>query len=357
MTCVMISLSEDKNKNKRKTDRFSVAPMVDYTDRHARFLFRLMSQKACLYTEMITTNAILHSQRNLLFHPDDSYKVVLQLGGADPQDLSSCAKLGEKEGYSAINLNCGCPSPRVAHASFGVQLMESPKRLVDCVRALQDAVSLEVSVKHRLGIDYTYHYSSFRDFIGQISLSGVRTFIIHARNAVLERPVLPKWNLCIPTLRYDFVYQIKRDFPDLNIIINGHLSSLEDCQKQFSFVDGVMLGRAVLRHPWMLHGVDSLCDENSLCNESLGRKEHRFQVISRFIEYAYDQEKKFGIAPHRFMKYAINIMNGTKEARLWRQTVSGLKDRSDFRKIEAFLDQAAYGYSVNQCSFVINPML
>ncbi|WP_092402990.1 MULTISPECIES: tRNA dihydrouridine(20/20a) synthase DusA [Candidatus Ichthyocystis] len=298
---------------------FSVAPMVDYTDRHARFLYRIMSRHACLYTEMLTANSVLHSVKDLLYHNDDVGPVVLQLGGNIPKDLFLCAKRGESAGYYAINLNCGCPSSRVVGGGFGVEMMRNPTHLISCLKAMQDAVSIEVTLKHRIGIDYTYCYSMFRDFVGTVADCGVGTFIIHARNAILERKISPKMNLSALKLRYDFVYRIKEDFPGLFIIINGHIVDFEDIGFHLDKVDGVMLGRKVLKDPWLLHKVDVLYDAK-LENTSMSR----IHVIHKFIEYAINQENKGEVVSAKsLLRYILNIMNGTRVSRLWKQLISG----------------------------------
>ncbi|WP_092485421.1 tRNA dihydrouridine(20/20a) synthase DusA [Candidatus Ichthyocystis hellenicum] len=319
-------------------DIFSVAPMVDYTDRHARVFHRLLSKYACLYTEMLTTNSIIHSRRDLLYHPDDSGRVVLQLGGNVPSDLSLCSQKGERAGYSAINLNCGCPSSRVIDGGFGVGMMKDTKIVVSCLKAMMDAVSIDVTIKHRLGIDYTFCYSMFRDFVGAVAESGVRTFIIHARNAILERKVSPKMNLSALTLRYDLVYRIKDDFPNLCIVINGHILNFDDVVVHLKKVDGVMLGRKVLNDPWFLRRVDSLYGDYAGEEEEVTRQ----SVVRKFVDYALMQEKQQGgVSAYRLMKYIVNIMNGTRGACRWRRIISSVRRNSDMAHVLDFIDDKA----------------
>ena len=207
--------------------RLSVAPMMDWTDRHCRFFHRLLSRRALLYTEMVTTGALLHGDvpRHLDFN-ELEHPVALQLGGSEPQDLARAARLGEQWGYDEINLNCGCPSPRVQRGAFGACLMAEPATVADGVKAMRDTVSLPVTVKHRIGIDRIESYDFVRDFIGQVSQAGCETFIVHARNAWLDG-LSPKENREIPPLRYEWVYRLKKDFPALQLIINGGVTSGE----------------------------------------------------------------------------------------------------------------------------------
>ncbi|MEO7939100.1 MAG: tRNA dihydrouridine(20/20a) synthase DusA, partial [Burkholderiaceae bacterium] len=201
--------------------RASVAPMMDWTDRHCRYFHRLLSQEALLYTEMVTTGALIHGDvpRHLRFNPQE-HPLALQLGGSDPADLAHCARVGEQWGYDEINLNCGCPSERVQRGAFGACLMGEPGLVADCVKAMVDAVSVPVTVKHRIGIDKREDYGFVRDFVGQVSEAGCRVFIVHARNAWLKG-LSPKANREIPPLRYATVYQLKADFPHLTFVING----------------------------------------------------------------------------------------------------------------------------------------
>ena len=234
--------------------RISVAPMMDVTDRHCRFFLRQVSSRARLYTEMMTTGALLHGDvpRHLEFNSEE-HPVALQLGGGEPAELAHCAKLGEQYGYDEINLNIGCPSERVQRGAFGACLMAEPQLVGTCVKAIRDAVQIPVTVKHRVGIDKVEDYSFVRDFVGTVARAGCRTFIVHARNAVLKG-LSPKENREIPPLKYDYVYRLKRDFPGLEIVVNGGIASKEQIQEHLRRVDGVMIGRAAYSNPWFLAG-------------------------------------------------------------------------------------------------------
>lgn len=232
--------------------RVCVAPMLDWTDRHCRFFHRLLTRRALLYTEMVTTGALLHGDvaRHLRFNPEEQ-PLALQLGGSEPADLAHCARLGQQWGYSEINLNCGCPSERVQRGAFGACLMREPALVADGIKAMVDAVDIPVTVKHRIGIDQLEHYDFVRDFVGAVSLAGCSTFIVHARSAWLQG-LSPKDNRDIPPLRYEQVYRLKRDFPHLIFVMNGGITSSEQVLQHLNQVDGVMLGRAAYHNPWWL---------------------------------------------------------------------------------------------------------
>src|SRR5690554_5192372 len=220
-----------------------VAPMIDVTDRHCRYFHRLLAPKARLYTEMITTGALLHGnvKRHLDFDPVE-HPVALQLGGSEPAELSQAARLGRDWGYDEINLNCGCPSERVQRGAFGACLMAEPSLVADCIKAMQDAVDVPVTVKHRLGLDYDESYSFVRDFVGRIHDTGCRVFVVHARNAVLKG-LSPKDNREIPPLRHDAAAQLVKDFPDSIFVLNGGLADESQCLEALNGFHGVMLGR------------------------------------------------------------------------------------------------------------------
>lgn len=242
--------------------RFNTAPCMDWTDRHCRFFWRLMTRRARVYTEMVTTGALIHgdSQRHLQFN-DEEHPVALQLGGSSPKELAIAAKMGADFGYDEINLNCGCPSDRVQNGAFGACLMREPLLVRDCVSAMNDAVAIPVTVKHRLGIDDDNSYNIVRDFVGTVAQGGSHVFIAHARNAWLKG-LSPKENREVPPLKYDWVYRLKQDFPELTIVLNGGITSLDDSQRHLEYVDGVMLGREAYQNPWLLSQVDAqLFDE------------------------------------------------------------------------------------------------
>ena len=275
--------------------------MMDVTDRHCRFFLRQVNSRARLYTEMITTGALIYGDvpRHLDFN-EEEHPVALQLGGSEPDDLARCAKLGEMYGYDEINLNIGCPSERVQRGAFGACLMAEPGLVAKCVSAIREAVQIPVTVKHRIGIDKVDHYSFVRDFVGTVADAGCKTFIAHARNAVLKG-LSPKENREIPPLKYDYVYRLKKDFPDLEIVINGGVVSKELIQSHLQYVDGVMVGRAAYSNPWFL------ADE--------GRT--RAQVVHAMVDYARRQESLRQVTRHM-----LGLYHATPRAKLWRRMLS-----------------------------------
>jgi tRNA-dihydrouridine synthase A len=226
--------------------------MMDWTDRHCRYFHRVLSRHARLYTEMVTTGALIHGDvaRHLDFHRSEN-PVALQLGGSDRAELAHGARLGQRWGYVEINLNCGCPSERVQQGAFGACLMAEPATVADCVKAMRDAVSIDVTVKHRIGIDRREDYGFVRDFVGAVRAAGCSTFIVHARNAWLDG-LSPKENREVPPLRYEAVRRLKGDFPDCTFVLNGGLARAELVLNELRQIDGVMLGRAAYQSPWLL---------------------------------------------------------------------------------------------------------
>ena len=235
---------------------FAIAPMMDWSDHHCRFFWRLLTRQALLYTEMVTTGALIHGDRErfLRFNVEE-HPVALQLGGSDPAELARCAKWAQEWGYDEVNLNCGCPSDRVQSGMFGACLMAQPRLVADCVKGMRDACDLPVTVKHRIGIDEMERYEELVDFIGPVAAAGCEVFIVHARKALLQG-LSPKQNREIPPLNYPWVYQLKRDFPNLTIVINGGIQTLDECRAHLNHVDGVMIGREAYQNPWMLADVD-----------------------------------------------------------------------------------------------------
>ncbi len=229
--------------------RLSVAPMMDWTDRHCRYFHRLLTRRTRLYTEMVTTGALLHGDvaRHLDFDPAE-HPVALQLGGSEPADLAHCAQLAERWGYDEVNLNCGCPSERVQRGAFGACLMAEPALVADCVKAMRDAVSLPVTVKHRIGLDRGEAYGFVRDFVGTLGEAGCEVFIVHARNAWLKG-LSPKENREVPPLRHEVVHRLKQDFPALTVVVNGGLATEAQIGEQLGHVDGVMVGREAYHQP------------------------------------------------------------------------------------------------------------
>ena len=238
--------------------KFCIAPMMEWTDRHYRYFARLISKRTVLYTEMITTGALIHGDRNrhLQFNKEE-YPLAIQLGGSNPQDLATCAKMAEDLGYDEVNLNVGCPSDRVQNNMIGACLMGHPELVAECIDSMQKAVSIPVTVKHRIGIDDNDSYEALHHFVNTIASTGCSTFIVHARKAILDG-LSPKENRDIPPLKYDVAYQLKHDFPSLEIIVNGGIKTISDSLRHINHLDGVMVGREAYQNPWMLSEVDEL---------------------------------------------------------------------------------------------------
>ncbi|WP_213780858.1 tRNA dihydrouridine(20/20a) synthase DusA [Caballeronia sp. dw_276] len=295
--------------------RVSVAPMMDWTDRHCRSLHRMISRHTWLYTEMVTTGALLHGDvaRHLAFTPGEA-PVALQLGGSEPADLAHSAKLGEQWGYDEINLNCGCPSERVQRGAFGACLMNEPQLVADCVKAMRDAVSIPVTVKHRIGVDAVEDYAFVRDFVGTVADAGCEVFIVHARNAILKG-LSPKENREIPPLKYEYAYQLKRDFPHLEISINGGIKTLDEVEEHLKHVDGVMLGREAYHNPYVLAGVDSRFYGASTAIRS------REEIEAGLIEYARAEVAR-GTYLGSITRHALGLYRGAAGARGWRRVLS-----------------------------------
>lgn len=288
--------------------------MIDVTDRHCRYFHRLLAPTARLYTEMITTGALLHGKvaRHLDFDPAEQ-PVALQLGGSEPQALAESARLGQQWGYDEINLNCGCPSERVQKGAFGACLMAEPELVADCVKAMQDAVSVPVTVKHRLGLDYDESYGFVRDFVGKLYDAGCRVFVVHARNAVLKG-LSPKDNREIPPLRYAAAGQLKADFPDCIIVLNGGISDTAQAMSLVNEFDGVMLGRAAWHNPGILSDI-SRADQPDI------NLPEPAQVVQAMQDYAARQIT-LGEPLRLIVKSMLGWMNGRPGARHWRRTLS-----------------------------------
>ena len=296
--------------------RLSVAPMLDWTDRHCRFFHRQLSQRALLYSEMITTGALLHGDvRRHLQLNEAEHPVALQLGGSDRADLAQAARLGAQWGYAEINLNCGCPSPRVQRGAFGACLMNEPQLVADGVKAMRDAVSLPVTVKHRIGLERNEDYGFVRDFVGTVADAGCEVFVVHARNAWLQG-LSPKENRDIPPLRYDVAAQLKRDFSHLTIVINGGLTSDAAVLEQLQRVDGVMVGREAYHNPWWLARWDEVFFADT--PNDLNRE----QVEQRMVAYMQQQAAEHAVHWYAIARHMLGLRNGLAGARRWRQVWS-----------------------------------
>ena len=295
--------------------RLSVAPMLDWTDRHCRFFHRQLTRNTLLYTEMVTTGALLHGDpaRHLRFSPRE-HPLALQLGGSDPHELARCAKIGAQWEYDELNLNVGCPSDRVQSGRFGACLMAEPQLVADCVKAMQDAADIPVTVKHRIGIDDQESYGELVDFVGTIADAGCRTFIIHARKAWLSG-LSPKENREIPPLQYETVHAVKRDFPQLEIIINGGIMNLEQAEAAMPLVDGVMIGRAAYNEPWLL------ADADRRIFDGVNPVSDRMEAIESMIPYI-EKELAGGSRLHHITRHMIGLFNGVPGARRWRRHLS-----------------------------------
>jgi tRNA-dihydrouridine synthase A len=300
--------------------RLTVAPMMDWTDRHCRVFHRMVAPNARLYTEMVTTGALIHGDkpRHLDFSAAE-HPVALQLGGSEPGDLAVCAKLGEQWGYDEINLNCGCPSERVQRGAFGACLMAEPELVRDCVKAMVDAVSVPVTVKHRIGIDKVESYSFVRDFVGTVAQGGCSVFIVHARNAWLKG-LSPKENREVPPLRHDFVAQLAKDFPALTFVLNGGIKTTGQTSGVFANAQaqGVMIGREAYHSPWALREMDAALFDASL-DVSL---KARAAVWSDVLAYAVEQRRTAGTHPFAIMRHVLGLFQGLSGARPWRRVLS-----------------------------------
>lgn len=292
---------------------------MDWTDRHCRFFWRLMTRHARLYTEMVTTGALLHGDvaRHLRYNPEE-HPIALQLGGSVPAELARCARLAQSWGYDEVNLNCGCPSDRVQNGRFGACLMAEAPLVRDCIDAMRSAVDLPVTVKQRIGIDHQESYNECRDFVGTVAEGGCTVFIVHARKAWLQG-LSPKENREIPPLNYPWVYRLKQDFPQLTIVLNGGIDTLPACQEHLNYVDGVMLGRAAYQQPWLLAQVDA-----TLFNAPQ-RREHRDEVVTQFMAYIDSKlqaEAQDGLRLNHMTRHILGLYQGEPGGKNFRRIIS-----------------------------------
>ena len=297
---------------KKKLDhKFCVAPMMQYTDMHDRYLLRLISKNIFLYTEMIATGSLIHGKcfDQLLFNKEE-HPVGIQLGGSNVNDLIECSKRSEQEGYDEINLNVGCPSDRVQKGRFGACLMLEPELVSECLFNMQKAVKIPVSIKCRLGIDDNESYDFLYNFISIVKESEINTFIIHARNGILKG-LSPRQNRNVPPLKYDYVYRLKNDFPDLEIIINGGIKTIDDSRNHLMHVDGVMIGRAAYDNPFILSDLDSI-----FYNEKSIPKSKK-QILNTYLDYV-ERQIKNGHNLSRMMKHLFGLSRGDKNAKSFR---------------------------------------
>ncbi|KHL70165.1 tRNA-dihydrouridine synthase A [Pseudomonas flexibilis] len=295
--------------------RFSIAPMMDWTDRHFRFLARQLSRHTLLYTEMVTTGALLNGDAQRFLRYDEcEHPLALQLGGSNPAELAACAKMAEAAGYDEVNLNVGCPSDRVQNNLIGACLMAHPALVAECVKAMQDAVSIPVTVKHRIGINGRDSYAELCDFVGQVSEAGCRSFTVHARIAILEG-LSPKENREVPPLRYDVAAHLKRDFPDLELVLNGGIKTLEACEEHLQVFDGVMLGREAYHNAYLLAEVDQRLFGSTAPVIS------RSEALARLRPYIERHLAEGGVM-HHVTRHTLGLAQGFPGARRFRQLLS-----------------------------------
>lgn len=294
-------------------NRFSVAPMLDWTDRHCRYFHRLLTAHSLLYTEMVTTGAILQGKNDYLAFNDEEHPVSLQLGGADPAALAACAKLAEARGYDEINLNVGCPSDRVQNGLFGACLMAMPDRVADCLDAMRSVVSIPITLKTRIGIDEQDSYDFLCHFIETV-MPLAQTYIIHARKAWLKG-LNPKENREIPPLDYARVYQLKKEYPQLTIVINGGIKDLQEVKRHLQFVDGVMMGREAYQNPGVLTHVDALLFGDT---RSVMSKKETIRALYPYIEKSLSN----GSQLNHIMRHTLGFFNGCRGAKSWRRYLS-----------------------------------
>ena len=310
----------------------SIAPMMDWTDKHCRYFYRLISKNVQLYTEMITTKAILRGDKNrLLDFNDGENPLVLQLGGSDPNEMAECAIMAEDWGYDEVNINVGCPSDRVLSGSFGACLMKEPKLVAQCVEAMIERCGIPITVKHRIGIDDMESYDQLSDFVSLISQKGCQHFIVHARKAWLTG-LSPKENRTIPPLNYPWVYQLKKDFPKLKFTINGGIETCQDIAGHLDQVDAAMLGRSIYHNPFLLEQIEV---EIFKSKESTLDREH---ILRQYMSYIAEQSK-LGVPVRSMSRHILGLYHGEANAKLFRRLLSGkvveldqLNDWLDFKK-------------------------
>ena len=313
--------------------KVSVAPMMDCTDRHERFFLRLISKNTLLYTEMIVDEAINRGDKKKLLEFNINEKpVALQLGGSSPKLLSKAAKIGEDFGYDEINLNLGCPSKKVQKNKFGACLIKDPNLVAECLNEMQSKTKLPVTVKTRIGYDDVEDYESLFNFINLLKSTGVKTFIIHARKAMLGK-FTPKQNLNIPPLKYEMVYKLKKDFNDLEIIINGGIISTGDIKNHLNKIDGVMIGRSVYHSPYMLADIE----KEIFKNENILSRE---EIIQKLVPYVKNEIKK-GTRLNQIMRHTLGLFHGQTGSSFWKRYLSEnmcVRD-ADVKKIDHIMDK------------------
>ena len=321
---------------KRINRTFSVAPMMDWTDRHCRYLHRLISKNVLLYTEMVTAPALIHGDADRLLEFNQSeHPIALQIGGSHPNQLAQATRLGCEAGYDEININIGCPSDRVQFGRFGACLMKEPNLVADCLSKMQSVTKLPVTIKTRIGYDDTEDYENLHHFISTLKSTGVKTFIIHARKAILGK-FTPKQNLNIPPLKYDFVYRLKKDFPNEEIIINGGITTTDQMKDHLEKVDGVMIGRAAYHTPYLLADIE----RDIFNNENVPSRQ---DVIEQLLPYVREEIKK-GTRLNQIMRHTLGLFHGQTGSSFWKRYLSEnmcVRD-ADVKKIDHIMDKIKY---------------
>ncbi len=316
--------------------KVSVAPMMDCTDRHERYFLRLISKNTFLYTEMIVDEAINRGDKKKLLEFNINEKpVALQIGGSSPKLLAEASKIGEEFGYDEINLNLGCPSKKVEKNKFGACLMKEPNLVADCLSKMQASTKLPVTIKTRIGYDNVEDYENFHNFISVLKSTGIKTFVIHARKAMLGK-FTPKQNLNIPPLKYDYVYNLKKDFPNEEIIINGGITSIEEINDHLKKTDGVMIGRAAYHTPYLLADIEKEIFKNEIIPS-------RQEVIENLIPYVKEELKK-GTRLNQIMRHTLGLFHGQSGASYWKRYLSEnmcVRD-ADVQKINHIMDKIKY---------------
>ena len=290
--------------------------MMDWTDRHCRFFLRQITRNTLLYTEMVTTGALIHGDRErFLRYHDIEHPIALQLGGSDTSDLARCSRFAEEYGYDEVNLNVGCPSDRVQNGGIGACLMKQPALVADCIKAMQDATHIPVTIKHRIGVNGQESWEQLVDFIGQVADTGCKTFVVHARIAILEG-LSPKENRDIPPLKYDWVHRLKQTFPELEIIMNGGITSLDQAEEHLNHVDGVMIGREAYHNPWILSEADHRIFGSKPSQIS------RQDVIEKMIPYTQQHLTDSRHTLSHVSRHMLGLFNGLPGARRFRRLLS-----------------------------------
>lgn len=320
---------------------FCTAPMMDWSDKHCRFFWRQLTQHAVLYTEMVTTGALIHGNRErFLNYNECEHPIALQLGGSHPEELAQCARFAEEYGYDEVNLNVGCPSDRVQNNMIGACLMAHPTLVADCFKAMQDVTQLPVTIKHRIGIDDADSYDHMRDFVGTVADAGCKVFIVHARKAILSG-LSPKENREIPPLKYDYVYRLKQEFPELEIILNGGLNDHSTMLEALDHVDGVMVGREAYQRPALLALVDSLYYQNIPLAELSPPSPEQLAMIVRDLYPYIEQQQALGSSLHYICRHTLGLFQGLPGAKRYRRYLSenAYKKGAGTETLEAALGQ------------------